>query len=185
MKFEREISRVLRGSSLNLSYIKKTFERKITIGYVRKFLVDSIVCRTRNPDLVIVNNDIDLEYISEDYLQEIFIRFGMEPDAVSYRLGDIPMWSEKHVTFYWLLNFYRSIDNEYNKLRNRALPIRVSNHNLVFSAYMYVRTGGYASGVKVAEDLTFSFDVCHVFSKKVFWRSNERVIPEIRRVIHA
>ena len=170
---------------LPVTVLKKTFEKKITMGYIRKFLCDSILLRFRDSNLIIVNNDADLEELESVYLREVSTAASNKTKKIFYRLVSFSRQYAQYPCFCMLTTLNRDFDEEYNRLNDDRLPIRVHNYNLIFSADTYAHLGGYCASVDVGEDLTLAYYASNIFSKSCFLRLQSHIIPSARRYVFA
>lgn len=181
---EREILIAQKTTKLNISYFKKTFKKKTTIGYVRKFLVDVLLLRTEL-DIIVINNDTDLESLGIGYISEIQKAFAVRPERVLFRFSDGPRWVKKLPFFNTILALHREIDRAYNALPVACLPPRVHTYNLSFPASLYAKVGGFWCGAVIGEDLTFARDAARIFSKNIFQETHSRLVASCRRIAQA
>lgn len=142
---------------LNIVNLYKVFDKKPTIGEVRKYLVDSVMLRKVKSNiknsLAIVSNDADLEDISENYADKISETFKKDPniDALGAK-WDFP---EKNFKKFPLLHasqrLWQYLDISF---RNYYLKSpELIGRNSAFRSGVYAAIGGYNKNAKLAEDL--------------------------------
>lgn len=176
---ESEINFVQNKSKLNISYFKKTFKHEITIGYIRKYLIDTILL-TEPESRIIINNDADLEELSPRYLKEIFLRTNQQ-DGLYYRLSDIPLYIDEFTTFSRLIHFYFTKHKIINNTRLSQLGVRLVGSNMVFSSDAYYKVGGFDPALSVGEDISFAFKIIRIFGMDFAQELQEKFISSFRR----
>lgn len=169
---------------LDIICFDKTFSKSVTMGYIRKFLVDTSLLYVNNKEVVIVNNDVDLVDLSPDYLKEILSIMRKNNESICYRLSDNYL-SNNNSTSSKVLMLNHEIDCEYNKIIDQKIPIRAHTSNLSFSAETYTKLGGFFSNINVGEDLDFSCNASFYFGKKKIFQCKEKIVSSPRRTLEA
>lgn len=182
----KQINEAKRNSGLQISFFKKIFNKRETIGFIRKMLVDTVLLASKNPGLIVVNTDCDTYAVEETYLREHLEAFSVNKKLVRY--GDFlrvyPSWVETLGVFKLLVRFYGLLEQAYNDLP-LPFPMRTQGTDLVFSAEIYAAVGGYDASLAIAEDITLSYDISRKFSKKIFERNKAKLYYSLRRVSRA
>ncbi len=177
------ISDFLNLHKLDITYFCKVFTKNITMGYIRKYLIDTILLRSDNPNLIIVNNDADTEYIEDTYLEEIYNLLENNPKLISYRESDLPNWILPKSMFHKLMLFDKMLEVGWNDYDEKYCPSRTFCYNIAFSTHCYAQNGGFYTLANIAEDITFSYCACRNFSKKQFIRTSSKLTTCYRRHI--
>lgn len=180
-RIERELIKFKKDhKELTIKYVKKTFGKKITFGYLRKIQHDTLLLRSTNPNLIHLVNDIDIEVMSPDYIKKFVKAFNKHVLRVAYCLSGPPIWINKFPIFGKLMEIYRAVDIAGNEIKERAIPVRFYE-NFAFTSYLYVLNGGFLPRLEIAEDLTFSYSASQRFGKKIFKRIDSVYVSSVRR----
>ncbi|NTU47214.1 hypothetical protein HGA88_06315 [Candidatus Roizmanbacteria bacterium] len=173
------------NNNLPLYIIEKTFDKKTTIGYIRKYVIDMLLLLTQGEPVIFLNLDADLEYIDPQFVTSCFKLLKEDPFILGYGEAAVDPKFRKFPILHSLLQVYSAVEHEINSSTLEIMPVRTLGQCMAFSSSLYTKIGGFAADIDLGEDLSFGLQIQDVFSKKNIRKLDGKILFSHRRAVNS
>ncbi|MCL5411103.1 MAG: hypothetical protein M1324_04695 [Patescibacteria group bacterium] len=182
---------------MRVNIVSKHFKTKKPIGYLRKYITDLALLRSKDRKsvagpLYLVSHDADVSVPKKDYVAKILSAGDKEPTTQVFAgrydyspkdKHDFPvLWASRRLWQY--LDMFRT-EKRYGQISEKAIGA-----NTIFRAEAYARANGYSASNRVAEDITMVDKIRNAYGREINGKPtvkpfSERVYISVRRDVNS